>query len=162
MPIKFRCAYCNQLMGIARRKAGTVVSCPTCGGQVVVPTPEPPIQPVQLPPTPGNGPPQANVFEKPDFDAGMFNPKPVPAPPPAPVPAPSLPAQATMPSPAPAQFASSGFDVEPVIIPPSAHRHRGMVLTPGKIMLLAIGVFLLVGGAFAAGYLCAKLVSNGP
>ena len=40
MPIRFRCAYCNQLMGIARRKAGTVVRCPTCAGQVVVPRPE--------------------------------------------------------------------------------------------------------------------------
>src|SRR5262249_15338195 len=38
MPIRFRCAYCNQLMGIARRKAGTVVRCPTCSGQVVVPS----------------------------------------------------------------------------------------------------------------------------
>src|SRR5207253_599174 len=40
MPIRFRCAYCNQLMGIARRKAGTVVRCPKCAGQVVVPHPE--------------------------------------------------------------------------------------------------------------------------
>src|ERR671936_272529 len=40
MPIRFRCAYCNQLLGIARRKAGQVVRCPTCAGQVVVPTPE--------------------------------------------------------------------------------------------------------------------------
>ena len=40
MPIRFRCAYCNQLMGIARRKAGTVVRCPTCAGQVIVPTME--------------------------------------------------------------------------------------------------------------------------
>jgi hypothetical protein len=38
MPIRFRCAYCNQLLGIARRKAGTVVRCPTCAGQVVVPS----------------------------------------------------------------------------------------------------------------------------
>lgn len=37
MPIKFRCAYCNQLLGIARRKAGTVVRCPNCAGQVIVP-----------------------------------------------------------------------------------------------------------------------------
>src|SRR5438067_13438618 len=42
MPIGFRCAYCNQLMGIARRKAGTVVHCPKCKGQVVVPTPDEP------------------------------------------------------------------------------------------------------------------------
>jgi phage FluMu protein Com len=40
MPIRFRCAYCNQLLGIARRKAGTVVRCPTCAGRVVVPTVE--------------------------------------------------------------------------------------------------------------------------
>src|SRR5262249_32266945 len=41
MPIRFRCAYCNQLMGIARRKAGTVVRCPRCAGQVIVPDPGP-------------------------------------------------------------------------------------------------------------------------
>lgn len=40
MPIKFRCAYCNQLLGIARRKAGTVVRCPNCAGQVIVPKQE--------------------------------------------------------------------------------------------------------------------------
>jgi phage FluMu protein Com len=39
MPIRFRCAYCNQLLGIAHRKAGTVVRCPTCNGKVVVPSP---------------------------------------------------------------------------------------------------------------------------
>src|SRR5438105_3940297 len=73
MPIRFRCAYCNQLMGIARRKAGTVVSCPTCRGQVVVPTPEP--QQQAEPAAPGNGP-AANVFEQKDFDSGVFNPQP--------------------------------------------------------------------------------------
>jgi hypothetical protein len=40
MPIRFRCAYCNQLLGISRRKAGTVVRCPTCAGQVIVPNAE--------------------------------------------------------------------------------------------------------------------------
>jgi hypothetical protein len=39
MPIRFRCVYCNQKMGIARRKAGSVVSCPKCAGQLVVPQP---------------------------------------------------------------------------------------------------------------------------
>ena len=34
VPIRFRCAYCNQLMGISRRKAGTVVRCPTCSGRL--------------------------------------------------------------------------------------------------------------------------------
>lgn len=40
MPIRFRCVYCEQLLGIARRKAGTVVKCPNCAGQVIVPKPE--------------------------------------------------------------------------------------------------------------------------
>lgn len=40
MPIRFRCAYCNQLMGISRRKAGTVVKCPKCAGEIIVPVPE--------------------------------------------------------------------------------------------------------------------------
>src|SRR5436190_822786 len=40
MPIRFRCVYCDQLLGIARRKAGTVVKCPNCAGQLIVPAPE--------------------------------------------------------------------------------------------------------------------------
>ena len=40
MPIRFRCAYCSQLMAIAKRKAGTVVKCPKCTGEIIVPVPE--------------------------------------------------------------------------------------------------------------------------
>jgi hypothetical protein len=159
MPIRFRCAYCNQLMGIARRKAGTVVSCPTCHGQVVVPTPEPPLQPVQMPPPPGNGPAgPANVFDRQDFDAGMFNPKPIPAPPPAPSPprpVAELSLHATVPTPAPL-LGSSGFDVEPVVMGPSNAPPRGLVLTPSK-MVLAVGALLLLALAFAAGLICGKM-----
>src|SRR5436309_12539032 len=62
VPIRFRCAYCNQLMGIARRKAGTVVRCPTCSGQVVVPDPGTAAET-------GAGSGQANqLFEGSDFD----------------------------------------------------------------------------------------------
>lgn len=39
MPIRFRCVYCNQLLGISRRKAGTIVRCTTCEGQLIVPDP---------------------------------------------------------------------------------------------------------------------------
>jgi predicted RNA-binding Zn-ribbon protein involved in translation (DUF1610 family) len=39
MPIQFRCGACNQLLGIATRKAGAVVTCPTCGGKTIVPRP---------------------------------------------------------------------------------------------------------------------------
>jgi DNA-directed RNA polymerase subunit RPC12/RpoP len=41
MPIHFRCVYCNQLLGTARRKAGTVVRCTSCEGQIIVPDAEP-------------------------------------------------------------------------------------------------------------------------
>src|SRR5438105_15787579 len=65
VPIRFRCAYCNQLMGIARRKAGTVVRCPTCSGQVVVPSGDgaPPDTSDKHEAAPG-----PNVFERSDFD----------------------------------------------------------------------------------------------
>ncbi len=60
MPIRFRCAYCNQLMGIARRKAGTVVRCPKCAGEVIVPTAQEP--------QPANVPSRLNaMFEAADF-----------------------------------------------------------------------------------------------
>src|SRR5438552_1362618 len=39
MPIRFRCDYCNQLLGISRRKAGTIVRCTTCEWQLIVPDP---------------------------------------------------------------------------------------------------------------------------
>jgi len=42
MPIHFRCCFCNQLLGIAHRKAGTVIDCPTCRGKVWVPDPNAP------------------------------------------------------------------------------------------------------------------------
>ncbi len=37
MPIKFRCEYCRQLIGIAHSKAGSLVDCPTCGRTLRVP-----------------------------------------------------------------------------------------------------------------------------
>jgi phage FluMu protein Com len=39
MPIRFRCAYCNRLLGIATRKAGTETTCPHCGYTITVPVP---------------------------------------------------------------------------------------------------------------------------
>ena len=37
MPIRFRCVYCDKLLGIARRKAGAVVNCPQCQQPLIVP-----------------------------------------------------------------------------------------------------------------------------
>src|SRR5690349_10109795 len=76
MPIRFRCAYCNQLLGIARRKAGTVVRCPNCAGQVVVPNIDEnePDEPEKTAGEPERAPAKAPagadqpLFERSDFD----------------------------------------------------------------------------------------------
>jgi phage FluMu protein Com len=41
MPIRFRCSYCNRLLGIATRKAGMQTTCPHCGNSITVPVPAP-------------------------------------------------------------------------------------------------------------------------
>jgi hypothetical protein len=49
MPIRFYCPFCDKLLGITSRKAGTVVTCPSCQGQVGVPSPNAPPSPVLVP-----------------------------------------------------------------------------------------------------------------
>lgn len=136
MPIRFRCAYCNQLMGIAQRKAGTVVRCPTCGGQVVVPDPnaQPAKQPLQK---------VGGVFEQTDFDKVLQN----------------SPGSPSRPSPA-SQTASfggamPGVDVEPVNIPSGLYESSSG-FTVGKFLLLTIVLLILLGLAFFAGFLVGR------
>ena len=64
MPIRFRCAYCNQLMGIASRKAGTVVKCPKCAGEIIVPALE---ETDAAPPEPSASATGGQAFEEDDF-----------------------------------------------------------------------------------------------
>jgi DNA-directed RNA polymerase subunit RPC12/RpoP len=66
MPIRFRCVYCDKLLGIARRKAGAVVNCPHCSEKLIVPTPE---APDEGPNTEGPAPetPQKEVQQEPAF-----------------------------------------------------------------------------------------------
>src|SRR5437879_4729747 len=114
MPIRFRCAYCNQLMAIAHRKAGTVVRCPTCAGQVVVPVagqaasqgaaPQAPAPRPAAPPKKGEAPPGPALFEHSDFDQVFKYP---PA-------APAAPGFALGPEPVPA---GGSFDIEAVPLP---------------------------------------------
>jgi DNA-directed RNA polymerase subunit RPC12/RpoP len=68
MPIQFRCGACQQLLGIAKRKAGSVVDCPTCRTKTIVPAtapdtsepPPPPIPPIRQKPH--------SIFDKVDVD----------------------------------------------------------------------------------------------
>jgi hypothetical protein len=76
MPIRFRCVYCNQLLGISRRKAGTIVRCTSCEGQLIVPDPtegggnEPSVDPPSDEPqkTDGSSGP-GGVFDAEEFGA---------------------------------------------------------------------------------------------
>jgi hypothetical protein len=149
MPIRFRCAYCNQLMGIAHRKAGTVVRCPNCAGQVIVPSPigeQPAPQAVSVPQWPGAAPAPV-LFEGSDFDK-LFEPNTVGA----------APAANPVPLPQPAAFAgpSAGavYDVEPVSTP--AYQGPGIFLTPVKLTILSVTIVILLGLAFLAGFLAGR------
>jgi hypothetical protein len=165
MPIRFRCAYCSQLMGIARRKAGTVVSCPKCHGQVVVPHPNPEDE---EPPSP-HLPEQPPLFEGADFDQVFASPGQVTAPEPhspavlvpATGPAPTMdPAPPPMPLRANSQEIS--FDVErvhtsgPTVRSGPGAGRPGVWLTPVAIMMLGLLALVLLALAFVGGLLLGR------
>jgi DNA-directed RNA polymerase subunit RPC12/RpoP len=141
MPIRFRCAYCSQLMGIARRKAGSVVSCPKCQGKVIVPNPEAETTPVPAvngpqfqAPTKGPG----GLFEQSDFD-NMLAPN--PGDPPF--------LAGAQPAPLP-----DAVDVEPLGSPEMLG--PGIFLTPNKLTALSVAVVILLGVAFFIGVLVGR------
>ena len=142
MPIRFRCAYCNQLMGIARRKAGTVVRCPTCSGQVVVPDPsaagEAPNEPAAEE--------ERGLFERSDFGEVFQGPT---------EPAKVSSGRGAAPFPAMPPVAGN-FDVEPVALRDERAPLPGIFLSPGKVTLLSVLVVLLLGVAFVVGVLVGK------
>jgi hypothetical protein len=77
MPIRFRCPNCHQLLGIARRKSGTMVHCPTCNTPVLVPATDEILEsPVPGSP-PGSGRPEPEPpSPTPEPAAGAIEPKP--------------------------------------------------------------------------------------
>jgi hypothetical protein len=158
MPIRFRCT-CGQLLGIARRKAGSTVRCPSCQKDVQVPPQEEaPVTAPPPPPEPG-GP---ALFERDDFDAllqGGMSMGGVPArgsavqapPPPArpqPMP-PAVPAVLHMEAqPWPVPAAPS---VRPAPTP-------GIYLTPGRATVLTVVVILLLALAFGSGLIVGRFL----
>lgn len=196
MPIQFRCAACDRLLGIARRKAGTLVNCPRCGASVMVPvmagmaieSPGPggslaSYSSVVVPrtsgdedrkgrgeakrssesasaPVPATSSPLENLplFERSDFET-LLNPAlakvrtsetesdiarqefPVPR---TPKPVPSSPPEVF-------QFT----DVEPDQALNDVDVLSGLVITKRKLIIAAVVIAILLGLAFAAGYLLA-------
>jgi DNA-directed RNA polymerase subunit RPC12/RpoP len=153
MPIRFRCAYCNQLLGISRRKAGTVVRCPTCAGQVVVPA-------AAADEKDDDQPERPLVFERDNFDqllnqnesSPIALPKQEPArgEPQFPVAAPSAEvgegtdesSRSVMARPAPIRGNKSDASAWPVL---GRSKTIGVGLLAGISLLLAFGVGVLLG-----------------
>lgn len=144
MPIRFRCRFCNQLMGISRRKAGTVVRCPSCHAEVLVPPLEAETHSEPAPAQPIGDVP-APLFERSDFEAFVNDPvvektdaraEPLAPPPPSPF-ATAFPAPSAFPA------------------PPSSPRTQppGLVLSPTQATWMTVVVILLVALAFGAGLL---------
>lgn len=127
-------------MGIARRKAGTVVRCPTCSGQVVVPHPISETAPKQA----GEEFQAAGeLFEEPDFDRML---EPV-----AKTPPPPNKSRDTI-----EPGAGGGIDVEPVSFAPNDTIPSGAAFSAGKFILLTVIVLVLIGLAFLAGLLVGR------
>jgi phage FluMu protein Com len=146
MPIRFRCQYCNQLLGIARRKAGTKVECPTCHAQLQVPNTEAPTREQAAAPAMH---PAAPLFEHSDFD-DFLRPQaeepPAVLPPPVPPPAPE----------SPPAYDVNRLEPAGVLPAPGSRPTPGIFLSPSQATLLTVlGVFLLAI-AFGAGLLVGR------
>ena len=150
MPVRFRCKHCNQLLGIARRKIGMEVDCPTCHNKVVVPPADSADadQPTRR---------KEALFEGSDLDA-LLQPDAAPAlapEPPRPAPPPPAPA---WPPPAPVPLAFDGEPCKPPGPVAPAPPPAGVVLSPFQATLLTVGVVLVLAVAFAAGLLIGRFL----
>ena len=143
-------------MGIARRKAGMTVNCPTCHAQVVVPPSESAAQAEAPPPVPAAAAPAAAapalpapLFERSDFEAFLENPVNE-----SPARAPEPPAKPVV-APAPSPFASESFAPPSRSLPSGTARTPpvGLVLSPTQATWLTVVAILLLALAFGAGLL---------
>jgi len=143
-------------MGIARRKAGSMVRCPACRKEIAVP-----IDADDEPPTPDPVPmpapvvsPRAGLFDRDDFDALLAGGASLEGAKPAP-PAGRSPA-ALPPHPAVLAGAKGGnLSLEPAGVT-LAPMQGGIVVSPGWATMLTVVFLLLLALAFALGLLVGR------
>lgn len=167
MPIRFRCAYCNQLLGISRRKSGKVVRCPTCAGQVVVPSVDEVPDENDAPEAPAPAAGGGQLFEGSEIDrllegAGGDQPSALASVgretmKPASAPAVQVPAAAPAPAPAavvpaPMPMAASG--------PAPGARPPGLWLTPAQATLVSVLAVIALAVTFGAGLLVGLFIAR--
>jgi DNA-directed RNA polymerase subunit RPC12/RpoP len=166
MPIRFRCVYCEKLLGIARRKSGAIVDCPHCGEKLIVPTPDPSDETAAaadefkatdevkaLAAAPG-----AQLFERSDFEA-LLHPEPTfrtgddDAHPPKPAKSPRPVVSATVdPIPAPKPVA-------PVPLPSlmnSTPEPTGFFISSSRATWLSVAAVVALATAFSIGLLVGR------
>jgi phage FluMu protein Com len=169
MPIRFRCVYCDRLLGISRRKAGAIVGCPHCKEKLIVPTPSPEEQAAAedeketnedpaLAHAKGDGP---QLFERDDIEA-LLQPKPAYRADPAAAPK-ARPAVAGA-APVAEAVALEPYVPQMVAPPPkpaqplfeSAPPGGGIVLSPSRATWLAVAAVVLLAVAFGVGLLVGR------
>lgn len=153
MPIRFRCPVCQQLLGIARRKAGSNVQCPNCHNAVLVPARDQGDDPAEVAAEP-------DLFDRDDFDDLLQGPAATgthqerKSGPPASAAPPRRPS-APVPPPVPAHD-SNGWSVVPVTVQPVPA--GGIVLSPARATVLTVVVIVLLAAAFTAGLVIGRFV----
>ncbi|MFL5240753.1 MAG: hypothetical protein ACJ8FY_01480 [Gemmataceae bacterium] len=156
MPIRFRCSYCNQMLGISRRKIGSLVRCPTCAGQIVVPAKSTATAESQAP---AGG----SVFERHDFDELLEIPaveQPAKAPAGSAV---AKPPKAASPEGAWGTHGEPAFDLEKlypsaVVAPDQSQKSKGIFLSPFWATVLTVATIFLLAIAFGSGILVGRLL----
>ncbi len=158
MPIRFRCQHCHQLMGIARRKAGTEVQCPTCRHNTLVPKEDE----VAAEPAPraavqaaGAGKSEP-LFERSDFDEVLRGTE---APPRIARPAPKKDLGGLRPAEAASVPAPAG--PSPLSLPAASLSPNGIFLTSNQATLFAVAAIILLAVAFGVGLLVGRYCFGG-
>lgn len=162
MPIRFRCPHCQQLLGIARRKAGSRVECPACQASVLVPvTDQEGLESVAAPaPMPLHQPSEEPLFEREDFErlfaaTAEEHAHKGPAPPEKMPPPPPLPQFAASNGPGLSEPKGSSRKPAPGLAG-EFDNSAGYLLTPRRASLLTVMVILLMAICFVGGLLVGR------
>lgn len=174
MPITFRCPKCRNKLSTAKRKAGTLVACPNCAAEVRVPTAADKLDPQveRLLAAAGSVAGGGTETVTPQLEA---EPPPAPLPPPIPVARAAKPVLAGRAAAPPAKLndlplferedfaemlekgVESDADETPLPLPsesaPPTTPVDGFVVTRGTAIMVLVSVVVLLGLAFAAGFL---------
>jgi phage FluMu protein Com len=166
MPIRFRCQHCQQLMGIARRKSGTEVQCPTCRQMVLVPKDEDIAEDTARAVEPAAAPANkdapagkaAPLFERNDFDEVLRGTEEAPK-------SPKLARPVAPPRQDRSLAAAAGrvpsYDVEPVsgnapMSNPAFAVPNGIFISSTRLTVIAVVGIILLAVAFGAGLLVGR------